>query len=301
MDDEDFLTREFEANRPRLRAVAYRILGNGQDVDDALQDSWLRISMSDAEQIENITGWLTTVVARICLNTLRSRQRRPSESLQGSSGAERLVASTARTPEEQAVVADSIGIALLVVLELLSPAERISFVLHDLFSVPFEEIAEILAKSTDACRQLASRARRRVRTADEPAAQGHLQREVVDAFLSASRGGDFQTLLSLLSPDVELVSDTGAIAIGAPERKDGAFDVATRFSGGAQSARLALLDGRAGLVWAQGGTPTIAFDFTLVEGRVTRIDMIGDTDVLSEIQIDYVRRTNLKETSDSTL
>lgn len=292
MDDDDFLTREFEANRSHLRAVAYRILGNGQDVDDVLQDAWLRISTSGAEQIENVTGWLTTVVARICLNTLRSRQRRPSESLQGPSSVERLVASTATTPEEQAVVADSIGPALLVVLELLSPAERISFVLHDLFSVPFEEIAEILGKSTDACRQLASRARRRVRTADEPASDGQLQREVVDAFLSASRGGDFRTLLSLLSPDVELVSDAGAIAIGAPERKDGPFDVATRFSGGAQSARFALLDGRAGLVWAQGGTPKVAFDFTLVDGHVTRIDMIGDADVLSEIQIEFVRRTN---------
>jgi RNA polymerase sigma factor (sigma-70 family) len=301
VNDEDFLTREFEANRPHLRAVAYRILGNGQDVEDALQDAWLRISTSDGEQIENVTGWLTTVVARICLNTLRTRHRRPSESLEASSGVERLVASTARTPEEQAVVADSVGVALLVVLELLSPAERISFVLHDLFSVPFEEIAEILGKSPDACRQLASRARRRVRTADEPATQGQLQREVVDAFLHASRGGDFQTLLSLLSPDVELVSDAAAIAIGAPERKDGPFDVATRFSGGAQSARLALLDGRAGLVWAQGRTPTIAFDFTLVDGRVTRIDMIGDTDVLSEIQIDYVHRTNPNVTSDSTL
>jgi RNA polymerase sigma factor (sigma-70 family) len=281
--------------------VAYRILGSGQDVDDALQDAWLRISTSDAEQIENVTGWLTTVVARVCLNTLRSRQRRPSESLQGPSGVERFVTSTATTPEEQAIVADSIGLALLVVLEMLSPAERISFVLHDMFSVSFEEIGEILGKSSDACRQLASRARRRVRTADEPAADGQLQREVVDAFLSASRGGDFQTLLTLLSPDVELVSDAVAVAIGAPVRKDGPFDIATRFAGGAQSARLALLDGRAGLVWAQGGTPTVAFDFTLVDGRVTRIDMIGDADVLNEIQIEYVRRTKRNGSSNSTM
>jgi RNA polymerase sigma factor (sigma-70 family) len=301
VDDDDFLTRAFETNRPHLRAVAFRILGNGQDVDDALQDAWLRISTSRAEQIENVTGWLTTVVARICLNTLRSRQRRPSESLQGPSNVERLVASTATTPEEQVVLADSMGFALLVVLEMLSPAERISFVLHDMFSVPFEEIAGILAKSTDACRQLASRARRRVRSADEPAAHQELQREVVDAFLRASRNGDFETLLSLLSPDVELVSDAAAIAIGAPKRKDGPLDVATRFSGGAQAARLALLDGCAGLVWAQGGTPKVAFDFTLVDGLVTRIDMIGDDEVLSEMRIEYVRRTNQGCVADSAM
>ena len=163
---------------------------------------------------------------------------------------------------------------------MLSPAERISFVLHDMFSVTFDEIAEILGKSSEACRQLASRARRRVRTAEDPAADPQRQRDVVDAFLIASRNGDFQSLLSLLSP----------VAIGAPERKDGPFDVATRFSGGAQSARIALLDGLAGLVWARGSKPKVAFDFTVVAGQVTRIDMIGDEDVLSEMNIEYLRR-----------
>jgi RNA polymerase sigma-70 factor (ECF subfamily) len=194
------------------------------------------------------------------------------------------------TPEEQAEVADSIGVALLVVLEKLSPAERIAFVLHDMFSFSFDEIGGILGKSTDASRQLASRARQRVRTADDPSVDPQRQREVVDAFLGASRKGDFQTLLTLLSPDVELVADAAAIAIGAPERKDGPFDVATRFSGGAQSARTALLDGLAGLVWAQGGKPKVAFDFTVIAGKVTRIDMIGDEEVLSEMNIEYVRR-----------
>jgi hypothetical protein len=194
------------------------------------------------------------------------------------------------TPEEQTVVADSMGLALLVVLEMLSPAERICFVLHDMFSFSFDEIGQILGKSTDACRQLASRARRRVRTAEDPSADPLRQREVVDAFLVASRKGDFQTLLSLLSPDVELVADTAAVAIGAPERKDGPFDVATRFSGGAQSARAALLDGLAGLVWAQGGHPKVVFDFTVAAGKVKRIDMIGDEDVISEMNIEYLRR-----------
>jgi RNA polymerase sigma-70 factor (ECF subfamily) len=286
-----FLAQQFEANRPHLRSVAYRILGSTPDVDDALQDAWLRLSTSDTDQIENLTGWMTTVVARICLNTLRSRQRRRATSFGDSSAdIDHLVEPAGMTPEEQAVVADSMGMALLVVLELLSPAERISFVLHDMFSFSFEEVGAILGKSTEACRQLASRARRRVRTADDPGADPQRQREVVDAFLRASKSGDFQTLLSLLSPDVELVADAAAVAIGAPERKDGPFDVATRFSGGAQAARMALLDGVAGFVWSQGGKPKVAFDFTVVAGKVTRIDMIGDTEVLDEIAIEYPRR-----------
>jgi RNA polymerase sigma factor (sigma-70 family) len=291
VDSKNFLEQQFEANRPHLRAVAYRILGSTPDVDDALQDAWLRLSTSDAEQIENVTGWLTTVVARICLNTLRARQRRPAGSIDDStSNIDRLVEPSAMTPEERAEVADSIGLALLVVLEMLSPAQRIAFVLHDMFSFSFEEIGQVLGKSTDACRQLASRARRRVRTAQDPSADPQRQREVVDAFLGASRSGDFQTLLSLLSADVELVADAAAVAIGAPERKDGPFDVATRFSGGARGARTALLDGLAGLVWAQGGTPKVAFDFTVIEGKVMRIHMIGDEDVLSEMNIEYLRR-----------
>jgi len=291
VESKNFLEQQFEANRPHLRAVAYRILGSTPDVDDALQDAWLRLSISDAEQIENVTGWLTTVVARICLNTLRARQRRPAGSIDDStSNINRLVEPSAMTPEERAEVADSIGLALLVVLEMLSPAQRIAFVLHDMFSFSFEEIGQVLGKSTDACRQLASRARRRVRTAQDPSADPQRQREVVDAFLGASRSGDFQTLLSLLSPDVELVADAAAVAIGAPERKDGPFDVATRFSGGARGARTAFLDGLAGLVWAQGGKPKVAFDFTVIEGKVIRIDMIGDEAVLSEMNIEYLRR-----------
>jgi RNA polymerase sigma-70 factor (ECF subfamily) len=290
VDDKTFLAEQFEVNRPRLRAVAYRMLGNPHDVDDALQDAWLRVTNFNGEEITNVGGWFTTIVARVCLNTLRTRQRRPADSILESLKEDKFLESMATTPEEQAVLADAVGVALLVVLELLSPAERISFVLHDLFSLSFDEISDVLGKSPEACRQLASRARRRVRTADEPTADPHAQQEVVDAFLRAARGGEFQALLSLLSPDVELVADEAAVALGAPHRKDGPFDVATRFSGGAQSARLALLDGRAGLVWAQGGTPKVAFDFTLVEGKVTRIDMIGDEEVLDEISVEYVRR-----------
>jgi RNA polymerase sigma-70 factor (ECF subfamily) len=288
--DDESLSQQFEANRPRLRAVAYRILGNTHDVDDALQEAWLRIATSDTDPIENITGWLTTVVARVCLNTLRSRRRRSTDSIDDTAAIDRIVNERALTPEERTVMADTLGLALLVVLEMLSPAERISFVLHDMFSVSFDEISQVLGKSTEACRQLASRARRRVRTAEESPADPQRQREVVDAFLRASKHGEFETLLSLLSLDVELVADAAAVAIGAPRRKDGPLDVATRFSGGAKVARLALLDGLAGLVWAQGGVPKVAFDFTVVAGLVTRIDMIGDEDVLSEMSIEYPRR-----------
>lgn len=290
MDDKSYLAQQFEANRPHLRAVAYRIVGNAHDVDDALQDAWLRVSNATGDEVTNVTGWLTTIVARICLNTLRTRQRHATTSMREDLRDHQLLQSVATTPEDQAVLADSIGVAMLVVLELLSPAERISFVLHDLFSLSFDEVSEVLGKSPEACRQLASRARRRIRTSNEPSADPVLQRNVVDAFLRAARSGDFETLLSLLSPDVALVADAAAVALGAPERKDGPFDVATRFSGGAQAARVALLDGWAGLVWAQGGTTKVAFDFTLNEARVIRIDMIGDSEVLEEIRVELVRR-----------
>ena len=291
MDQTRSLADQFEANRPHLRAVAFRILGSAEDADDALQEAWLRLSTTDADEIENLSGWLTTVVSRICLNMLRSRQRRPSASIDDSATVEQLFSPPAVTPEDQAILADSMGHALLIVLDRLNPAERISFVLHDMFSVSYEEIAWILGKSSEACRQLASRARRRVRIAEDPTSDPQRQRKVVDAFLAAARCGDFQLLLSFLSPDVELVADPVAIAMGAPAALVGPNDVAARFSGGAKAARTALLDGFAGLVWAQGGAPKVAFDFTVVAGKVTRIEMIADDDVLGEIHIEILRRS----------
>jgi RNA polymerase sigma factor (sigma-70 family) len=276
---------QFEASRPHLRAVAFRILGNVEDADDAVQEAWLRLSTTDEAAIDNLTGWLTTVVSRICLNALRSRQRRPAQSIDDPAHVEQFPVRAAVTPEDQAVLADSMGPALLIVLDRLNPAERISFVLHDMFSVSFEEVAWILGKSEEACRQLASRARRRVRIADDPASDPQRQREIVNAFLAAAKTGDFQMLLSLLSPDVELVADPAAIAMGAPAHLVGPNDVALRFSGGAKAARTVLLDGLAGLVWAQGGTPKVAFDFTVVAAKVTKIEMIADSDVLEEIDI----------------
>jgi len=270
--------------------VAFRILGNAEDADDALQEAWLRLSTKDAGDIANLAGWLTTVVSRICLNTLRTRQRRPSESIDDSANVERFSGRNAVTPEDQVILADSMGLALLIVLDTLTPAERISFVLHDMFSVSYEEIAAILGKSPLACRQLASRARRRVRTAEDRTSDPQRQREIVDAFLAAAKTGDFQMLLSLLSPDVELVADPAAITMGAPTSLVGSNDVASMFTGRAKGARTALLDGLAGMVWAQGGTPKVAFDFTVVAGKVTKIEMIADEDVLGEMQIEFLGR-----------
>jgi RNA polymerase sigma factor (sigma-70 family) len=290
VDEMRSLADRFEADRPHLRAVAFRILGNVEDADDALQEAWLRLSTTDAGDIGNLTGWLTTVVSRICLNSLRSRQRRPSASIDDSANVVPFPVRMAMTPEEQALLADSMGQALLVVLDRLNPAERISFVLHDMFSLSFEEIAGILGKSPEACRQLASRARRRVRIEEDPTSDPQRQRQIVDAFLAAAKTGDLQMLLSLLSPEVELVADTAAVAMGAPVCLVGPNDVAARFSGGAKAARAALLDGLAGLVWAQGGNTKVAFDFTVVGDRVTRIEMIADADVLGEIEIAVLPR-----------
>jgi RNA polymerase sigma-70 factor (ECF subfamily) len=268
--------------------VAYRILGNIPDADDAVQEAWLRLSTSDPETIDNLGGWLTTVVSRICLNVLRSRKRAPASPLDST---DETVLSTSASPEEQAVLADSLGVALLIVLEQLSPAERICFVLHDMFSVSFDEIAVIVAKSSDACRQLASRARRRVRTAHDPRADPAGQRAVVDAFLRAAKSGDFASLLSLLSPDAILVPDAAAVAMGGPPAQRGPHEVAAVFSGRARAARVALIDGVPGLVWSQGRTVKVAFDFSIVDGLVTAIEMIADVEVLEEMSIENQRPT----------
>ncbi len=289
MDDLELANR-FERQRPQLSAVAYRMLGSLTEADDAVQESWLRLQRTDAEQIDNLEPWLTTVIARICLNILRSRRTRgeqPLNSFLPEPIIDNPVAGT--DPEHEALLADAVGIALQVVLDTLSPAERLAFVLHDMFAVSYEEIAGILGKSPEACRQIASRARRRVRMTEDPTSDPQRQREIVDAFLAAAKTGDFQMLLSLLSPDVELVADAAAIGMGAPASLVGCNDVASRFSGGAKAARTALLDGLAGPVWSQGGTVKVAFDFTVVADKVTKIEMIAEHDVLGEIDIEVLR------------
>jgi len=259
MDTHDWLAERFEAHRAHLRAVAYRILGSPADAEDAVQEAWLRLSRSDSSQVENLGGWLTTVVARVSLNMLQSRKTR-REDPAGSHLPEEIAASTdGAGPEHQAVLADSVGLALLVVLDTLTPAERLAFVLHDMFAMPFEEIAPIVERTPAATRQLASRARRRVQGADTTQDTDLTRRrEIVQAFLAASRGGDLGALVTMLDPDVVVRADQTVVRIGTAAETRGAQTVASFFSGRARGAKLALIDGVAGLVWATGGRPRVA-------------------------------------------
>jgi RNA polymerase sigma factor (sigma-70 family) len=285
MDDREWLTEGFEANRGRLRAVAYRMLGSVSEADDAVQEAWLRLSRSDPGEVENLGGWMTTVVARVCLNILRSRRSRREEPL-GVHLPDQLAPEDGADPEHEALLADAVGPALLVVLDTLTPAERLAFVLHDLFAVPFDEIAPIVGRSPAAARQLASRARRRVQGAAPPAGPDRRrQRAVVDAFLAASRGGDFEALLALLDPDVVLRADRAAVAAGASGEVRGARAVAETFSGRARFARPALVDGAAGAVWAPGGRPRVVFGFTITDGRIVEIELLADPERLRRLDL----------------
>ena len=280
-DEQGWLGERFEENRSRLTAIAYRMLGSGSEADDAVQEAWLRLSRSDVDAIDNLAGWLTTVVGRVCLDMLRSRKSRREEPLDSG------VYEAAENPEQEAVLADSIGLAMLVVLESLTPAERVAFVLHDMFAMPFEEIAPIVGRSEGATRQLASRARRRVQGA-EPAGGTSVgsRREIVDAFLAASRGGDFTALLALLDPDVVLIADDATVRTGGIDKEVvGAERVAAQFAGRARAAQAALIDGEPGLVWAPGGKARVVFAFTFREGRITGIDIVGDADRLRELDV----------------
>lgn len=280
MDGHDGLAERFEANRAHLRAVAHRMLGSLSEADDAVQEAWLRFSRSDTSGVENLGGWLTAVVARICLDMLRSRKSRREEALdvhlpEPIDGVDL---------EQESLLADSIGPALLVVLETLAPAERLAFVLHDLFAVPFEEIADIVGRTPAAARQLASRARRRVQGADTaPGADAVRKREIVEAFLAASRNGNFDALLALLDPDIVLRADSAAVRMGSSSEVRGASAVATTFSGRAQAARLALVDGTVGAVWAPGGQPRVVFGFTITDGKIVAIDLVADPEFLGQL------------------
>jgi len=286
MDTHDWLAERFEAHRAHLRAVAYRILGSPADAEDAVQEAWLRLSRSDSSQVENLGGWLTTVVARVSLTMLQSRKTR-REDPAGSHLPEEIAASTdGAGPEHQAVLADSVGLALLVVLDTLTPAERLVFVLHDMFAMPFEEIAPIVERTPAATRQLASRARRRVQGADTTQDTDLTRRrEIVQAFLAASRNGDLGALVTMLDPDVVLRADQTVVRIGAEAETRGAQAVAARFSGQARAAKLALIDGVAGLVWATGGRPRVVFSFTLSGEKITAIDLLGDPDLLGRLDV----------------
>jgi RNA polymerase sigma factor (sigma-70 family) len=286
MNEHNWLAEQFEGQRAHLRAVAYRMLGSAAEAEDAVQDAWLRLSRTDASDIENLGGWLTTVVARVCLNMLQARKVRREESL-GLLPTDGIVSRAAGTdPEHEALLADAVGLALLVVLDTLAPAERLAFVLHDMFAVPFDEIAPIVGRSPMAARQLASRARRRVQgTTMASDAEVTHQRAVVDAFLTASRAGDFETLVALLDPDVVLRADREIVRAGAREEVRGARAVAETFSGRAKAAVPALVNGAAGLVWAPGGTPRVVFGFTIAQGKIVGIEMISEAERLRALNL----------------
>src|SRR3954470_4282724 len=284
---EDLLAAEFEEHRERLTAVAHRLLGSRSEAEDAVQEAWLRVSRADSSDVDNLAGWLTTVVARVSLNQLRSRTSRREDPLDEAPPA-RLRA--VPDPAEEVVLADSVGLALLAVLDTLTPAERLAFVLHDLFDVPFEEIAPIVDRSPAAARQLASRARRRVRGA-EPTDDAARKREVVAAFLAASKGGDFTALLELLHPEAVLRADAAAVQMGSDATEvRGATGVAQFLSGRARAARLVLVDGAPGWVWSLRGEPKVVFAFTIEDGLVTAIDLLADPERLAAFDIQPLKQ-----------
>jgi len=303
----DVLAQRFEDSRPHLAAVAYRMLGSRAEADDAVQEAWLRLARTDVDGVDNLRGWLTTVVSRVCLDMLRSRTSRREDPLADD---ERVAPEAG--PEGEAVLADSVGAALLVVLDTLAPAERLAFVLHDLFAMPFDEIGTVLGRSPAAARQLASRARRRVQGvgSDEPDPDGAgvesgglaaddggaddatpdpgvgRRRAVVSAFLTASRGGDFTALLELLDPEAVVLADVAAVIAGAEAEVRGAAAVAATFVGRAKAARLALLDGEPGLIWTHRGEVRMAFAFTVVDGQVAGIELIADPGRLAAMGVE---------------
>lgn len=285
MEKEKWLAEQFEAHRDHLQRVAYRMLGSTGEADDAVQEAWLRLSRAEAAGIDNLGGWLTTVVARVCLDTLRSRKSRREEPLEGepqpAAGHERAV-----DPEHEAELADNVGLALLVVLEALAPAERVAFVLHDMFDLPFDDIAPIVGRSPTAARQLASRARRRVRgSAKKSETDVASHRKVVDAFLAAARSGDVAGLLAVLDPDVVLRADRAAVRLGGVAELSGAEAVAANFKGKAQQARSALVDGALGVVVAPQGRLLLVLNLTFAGDRIASIDVVADPDRLGALDL----------------
>jgi RNA polymerase sigma factor (sigma-70 family) len=283
---DDWLAQRFEEQRPHLRAVALRMLDSPSEADDAVQEAWLRLSRADSDGIDNLGGWLTTVVSRVCLDMLRSRASRRAEP--PGAHLDDVIGSVddGGDPEYEALLADALGPALQVVLDTLAPAERLAFVLHDVFAVPFDEIGTILGRSPNAAKQLASRARRRVQ-GSTPAVSTDVprQRAVVDAFLAASRSGDLGELVAVLDPDIVLRADAAAVGMGSPHEVRGATAVAKVFSGRALAAQPALVDGIVGVTWAPGGRAKVVWDITITGDTITRIDMVADADSLNELDL----------------
>ncbi len=287
----ELLAERFEADRTRLQAVAYRLLGSASEADDAVQEAWLRLSRSDTSEVENLSGWLTTVVARVCLDMLRSRRSRREAPMELDVES----IPDAADPERDAMLAESVGLAMLAVLQRLAPAERVAFVLHDVFGISFDEIAGIVGRTPVAARQLASRGRRRVQGASEDGRTSDVgrQRDIVEAFFRASRAGDFEALLAVLDPEVALRADATALRMGSrnswlTSEIHGANAVAQQFSGQAQAAQLALIDGVPGAVWAAGGRPIVVFGFTVRNGKVVDIELAADPERLSRLKIEIL-------------
>jgi len=287
MNEREYLAERFEQHRTHLRGVAYRMLGSVSEVDDAVQEAWLRLSRADTTGIDNLGGWLTTVVARVCLDMLRSRQSRREDPLTPDAPEPVATGTPGSSPEHEALLADSVGLALLVVLDRLTPAERLAFVLHDMFAVPFEEIAPIVGRSPEAARQLASRARRRVRGGGTPDPDVVRQREVVEAFIAALRAGDFEGLLAVLDPDLVVRADMS----GTPTEVRGAAvwaKGAVAYGHLAQLTRPALVDGAIGVVVAPRGKLVRALRFTIANDKITEIEVIGNPARLGELNVSMV-------------
>jgi RNA polymerase sigma factor (sigma-70 family) len=285
MDEDAWLAERFEEHRARLKAVAYRMLGSSSEADDAVQDAWLRCSRSDTSAVDNLGSWLTTVVSRVCLNMLQARRARPQAPAGPGAPEPAASPSVAPGPEQEVLLADSVGLALLVVLDTLAPAERVAWVLHDMFAVPFDDIAPIIGRNTPAVRQLASRARRRVQGQGPPLeADAARQARLVDAFLAASRNGDFSALLALLDPDIVLRADEAAVKMGVAAETRGVQGVVT-FSRRAGGARPALVNGAAGAVWVAGGQPRVVFSFVTSGDKIVGIDLTGNPERIREIDL----------------
>ena len=279
---------QFEGNRSRLEGIAYRMLGSRAEAEDAVQEAWLRVARADTAAIENFPVWLTTVTGRVCLDRLRSRRSRV-EDLTGIDPPDLEDTAAGHDPAQAAIVADSVGAALMVVLDAMAPEERVAFVLHDVFSVPFDTIGEILDRSSQAARQLASRARRRVQARSPVASADTSQhRSLVEAFLNATRQGDFEALVRLLHPDVVLQPDQAALAMGSRPRTRGAREVASALSGGARGTRLVLVDGLPALAWAPGGSVRSIIEFAVADGRITAITVTADPERMARVDVEVL-------------
>jgi RNA polymerase sigma factor (sigma-70 family) len=289
MDANQALAERLEEHRIRLRAVAYRMLGSLSEADDAVQEAWLRLSGADAKDVENLGGWLTTVVARVCLNMLRSRRTRPEVPLDPHVPDPVVSPEGGVEPEDEALLADSVGLALLVVLDALPPAERLAFVLHDMFAVPFDEIGPMVGRSPAAARQLASRARRRLQEAPTPDRDPGRQRAVVDAFFAAARGGDFEALVAVLDPEIVLRSDHGTLPGSAVVRGPQAVAAqALRFADPSRTVHPALVNGAAGVVIAVDGKPVAIVGFTVVNDRIIAIDALADPERIGALDLGFL-------------